>query len=161
METPRFDERQNLHWQYLIGLGSLMMLALIISLTTPDASAYNSFMLSVTTFVGLVAAVGFTSMHTVVTRETLTFGFPLWRTRLRVDEIEVVGIEGMRFWYGVGVNFTGELWVYTVHMGEGVRIKHRGRSYLIGSGDAEQLRHALLQLARERIERLTEEPAVL
>ena len=151
MEAPLFEERQTLYWPYMLAFAVLMAFALYCVKTNPNVRETDAVMVPLTAVIGLLAATGFSSMQTQVTRRHLSFGFPLWRKRIALTKIEVEGIEPLRLWYGIGVHWLGDKWVFNVHMGEGVKIRVNGQSYLIGSREPEQLRHTLLQLARDRV----------
>jgi hypothetical protein len=151
MDAPLFEERQTFYWPYMLVLAGLMAFALYCVKTNPNARATDEVMVPLTAAIGLLAATGFSSMQTKITRREMQFGFPMWRKRVPLTSLEVEGIEELKLWYGIGVHWLGDKWVFNVHMGEGVKIRVKGQSYLIGSRNPEQLRHTLLQLARERV----------
>jgi hypothetical protein len=151
MEVLLFEERQSLCWRYILPVLVLTAYISYFVTTNPQMHDADRLMVRIIALLGLVAAAGFSSMRTRVTREALHFGFPLWRKRAKLTALTVEGIEPMKLWYGIGVQWMGGMWIYTVHMGEGVKVRINGRPYLIGSRDPVQLQQVLLRLARDRV----------
>ena len=83
-------------------------------------------------------------MKVVITTTELRFGFPFWRVRLSLEELEVIGVEPIPLLAGVGIHFSRGKWVYNARLGEGIHLVVAGKKhYLIGSDNPQTLFNAL------------------
>jgi hypothetical protein len=96
--------------------------------------------------VGLLMAILYGGMRTVVTREDITirFGLPGFRVLyLRTGDIQKVELREfspLRDFGGYGIRFNGEMTAYYMQGSRGVKVTTRtGKRYLLGSDHPEQL----------------------
>jgi len=85
----------------------------------------------------------FRKLIVVITPTQLTFGFPIWKKRLRLDTIVVGGVVTIPFLAGFGIHFCGKRMYVNAKMGRGVELTAKDRRYVIGSDSPEKLDNAI------------------
>ena len=150
-QTPIYEERQSSVLFYAVVFGLILAFGVIgvymgarIGISRPGdvARILVAFVLS------LFVLWGFSRQTVTVTRTELRFGFPIWRKRIPISEVQVGEVVRIPFWYGIGIHFIGRAWVYNARLGRGLRITVGRKRYIIGSHNPERLQSALLQVAK-------------
>jgi len=149
METPIYSEKQAMKFRWpLAALGMAIMF--FGALQTWQREPFGAATMVLFAFVFGLVLWGFTVFSIVVTPTELRFGFPLFRKRFSLDEVEIGDVEKIALLAGIGIHFWNRKWVYNARLGQGVNVTHGRYHYLVGTGQPEQLQHALLQVVPRR-----------
>jgi ABC-type Fe3+-siderophore transport system permease subunit len=144
METPIHQERQSLsRVLFFLVIGIVGALILFSFLMVQGNRIFDSIL-----FVIMGIAIGLLLMSivmkVVVTSTELRFGFPFWRVRCPLKDIEVVAVEPIPILAGVGIHLARGRWVYNARQGDGVHLIIKGKKhYLVGSDNAQALFNVL------------------
>ncbi|MBU1706962.1 hypothetical protein KKB28_03495 [bacterium] len=144
METPIHQERQTLSRSLflfvIIIIAGLVFMSVVM---TKGERIFDTIFLAI---MGIAISLLLLSvvMKVVITSTELRFGFPFWRVRFPLEQIDVIGVEPIPLLAGVGIHFSRGRWVYNARQGEGVHLVVAGKKhYLIGSDNAQALFNAL------------------
>jgi hypothetical protein len=143
------------HWQFSrVAVVSFVALgAVVIAVLAPSgmrqALAHNPVIIVIVaaSLVPAVAAhVVMLSLRVNVSDQELSWHFGLGVWKKRVPRSDITGIQRTRlpWWYGIGIKYTPQGWVYLVAPGDGVEIALAdGKAVFIGTDDANGLIAAL------------------
>ena len=144
METPIHQERQPLSRALFLLVMVIIAGCILLSVVmTKGERIFDTIFLVI---MGIAISLLLMSMimKVVITSTELRFGFPFWRVRLPLNEVEIIGVEPIPLMAGVGIHFSRGRWVYNARLGEGVHLVSAGKKhYLIGSDNAQALFNAL------------------
>jgi hypothetical protein len=144
METPIHQESQSIaKWlRFLVVCIVVLLVVLAVWLPgkreiLPKIIAFASGLIVLLIFLAMV-------MKVVVTSSELRFGFPFWRVRFPLKDIEVLGVEPIPLMAGIGIHYYRGKWVYNARQGQGIHLVYRKeKHYLISSDNPEALFCAL------------------
>lgn len=74
-----------------------------------------------------------------ITPSQLIFGFPVWKVRLPLSNLEVTGVVMIPKIAGAGMHYWAGKAYYNAKMGHGVEVKSGGKTYVIGSDTPDML----------------------
>ncbi len=144
METPIHQERQPLSRALFLLVMVIIAGCILLSvMMTQGERIFDTIFLVI---MGIAISLLLMSMimKVVITSTELRFGFPFWRVRLPLNEVEIIGVEPIPLMAGVGIHFSRGRWVYNARLGEGVHLVVAGKKhYLIGSDNPQALFNAL------------------
>ncbi len=152
METPIHQERQTLSRTFFsfvifIIAGCVLLSVMMIK----GERIFDTIFLVIMGSAILILLLSMV-MRVVVTSTELRFGFPFWRVRLPLEEIEIIGVEPLPLMAGIGIHFSRGRWVYNARLGEGVHLVSAGKKhYLIGSDNPQALFNALKTATASRL----------
>jgi hypothetical protein len=143
METPVYEESQTMPTWFLLLIGLVLLAALASALLSAPEEQLG--LVLVVLFVLAVMLFLFYRMRVAVTTSELQFGFTIWRKRLPLQDIQVLGTEPIPWYAGLGIHFYGGKWIYSARFkGQGVHLVYQGKKdYLIGSNHPDALLSAL------------------
>ena len=145
METPIHQERQPLSRALFLLVMVIIAGCILLSvMMTQGERIFDTIFLVI---MGIAISLLLMSMimKVVITSTELRFGFPFWRVRLPLNEVEIIGVEPIPLMAGVGIHFSRGRWVYNARLGEGVHLVSAGKKhYLIGSDNPQALFNALI-----------------
>lgn len=145
METPIYTEKQAMSFRWPMALlGSAIMLFGAAQMWDQEPYGAAAMVLFAVAFAFVLW--GFTVFSVVVTPTELRFGFPIFRKRFPLGEVEIGDVERIGLMAGIGIHLWNRKWVYNARLGRGVNIRHGRFQYLVGSNEPEQLQNALLQV---------------
>lgn len=93
---------------------------------------------------------GLTQFSIEIFAGEIRFGFPLWRKRYLIRDIQVGDVEAIPFGAGIGIHFWRRRWVYNARFGRGLILKTGKSVYLLGSDHPERLQNVLLGIAARK-----------
>ncbi|MBU1936194.1 hypothetical protein KKG05_02265, partial [bacterium] len=112
METPIHQERQTLSRALFSFVMLIIAGCVVLSvLMTKGERIFDTIFLVI---MGIVISLLLMAMvmKVVVTSTELRFGFPFWRVRFPLEQIDVIGVEPIPLLAGVGIHFSRGRWVY-------------------------------------------------
>ena len=145
METPIYSEKQRLKYRLLLVIAGVSVLLFGVSQSYRE-EPIGALAMLLFAVVFVVILLGFTEFNTIITATELRFGFPLFRKRFQLSELNVGDIEKIAVLAGIGIHYWSGKWVYNARFGDGVNITHGRRRYLIGSNHPYELQHKLMEL---------------
>ncbi len=150
MESEIYSEKQAMKFRWpLAVLGAAIMI--VGAAGTWEKEPYGAATMIFFALVFALVIWGFTVFSIVVTPTELRFGFPLFRKRFALSELEIGDVEKIGLLAGIGIHFWNRKWVYNARLGRGVNLTHGRYHYLVGSEQPEQLQSALMQLIPRRM----------
>ena len=144
METPIHKESQTIPKWLLFLVVCVVVLLVVLAVWLPDEREMMSTIIAFAS--GFIVLLVFLAMvmKVVVTSNELRFGFPFWRVRFPLKDVEVLGVEPIPLLAGIGIHYHRGKWVYNARQGQGVHLVCRKeKHYLIGSDNPEVLYNAL------------------
>jgi hypothetical protein len=148
LETPIHTETQNAVFR--IPLIIIVAGILLFGAWQIRAQQWQSAMLAGMAIIAAGVIWGLTQFSVEISSSEIRFGFPLWRKKYRVGDLEVGAVEAIPFGAGIGIHFWRRKWVYNARFGRGVIVKTGKTTYLLGSNYPERLQNALLGVAKHR-----------
>ena len=149
METPLYSEKQAMRFRWpLAVLGVAIMLYGAMETWPTEPLGAMVMILLAAGFVFVFCA--FTVFTVVVTPTELRFGFPIFRKRFQLAEVEIGEVERIGVLAGIGIHFWNRKWVYNGRFGQGVNIRHGRYRYLVGTGRPAELQNVLMQSVPRR-----------
>ncbi len=144
METPIHQERQTLSRVFFLFVIFIIAGCVLLSVMMVKGERIFDTIFLVIMGIAILILLLSMVMRVVVTSTELRFGFPFWRVRLPLEEIEIIGVEPIPLMAGIGIHFSRGRWVYNARLGEGVHIVSAGKKHhLIGSDNPQALFNAL------------------
>lgn len=142
-DTPLFHEKQRFALLLVIAVG----VAFVLVILAMQIAQQKAELLPVLLAAALAGAAlwGFSSMTITVTMTDLVFGFPFYRKRIALNQVEVGEIERISFFYGIGIHYVRGWWIFNAKLGRGLRINVGKTRYLIGSDQPEKFQAVLLE----------------
>ncbi|MFH1010981.1 MAG: hypothetical protein V1784_07085 [bacterium] len=129
---------------WFVVLTGLVLIVAIISavLTAPEEEL--GLVLVVLLLLAVVFSLFF-RMRVRITTGELHFGFKIWRKRLPLQDIQVLGMESIPLLAGLGIHYYAGKWIYSARFkGQGVHLVYQGKKhYIIGSNHPDVLLSAL------------------
>lgn len=154
MDAPPLYEHRQVGWAMLgCSLVPLVFLFAILRTTDVVERPLPPGLLPPIFAVACLTVAGFSTLQVVVTRHhlRLRFGPGLYRRTVALDDIAAVEPARSRWYEGLGVHATWHGMLYNVASGAAVRVVlASGRSFRIGSDDADRLRSAIARARDER-----------
>ncbi len=139
---PRYEHRQGGGFTRISFIVALLALPLLYRL---DPKSGPALVIGLPILLLLFAA--FDGLTIRIDRDELVWrfghlGFP--RGRVRIADIERVGVTRTTFWEGWGIRWTRRGWLYNVSGFDAVQIERRGgRPFLLGTDEPRRLQAAL------------------
>jgi hypothetical protein len=131
----------------------LAMVAILIAVFAPSAT--QSAVLALPIVAVVVTASVLLAVHVVMLSLTVTvsdrelswyFGPGFWKKRIQRGDITRTRPIRLPWWYGIGIKYTPQAWIYLVSPGAGVEIALAdGKTVQIGTDDVDGLIAALKQ----------------
>jgi hypothetical protein len=143
METPIYQESQTMPTWFALLICLLGVAAILCVFLTASEKEFGFAVLALFLCFAILAL--FLQMKVVITTSDVSFGFAIWRKRVALRDIEILGIEPIPVLAGFGIHYYGGKWVYNASFkGQGVHLVYQGKKhYLIGSNHPEALLSAL------------------
>ncbi len=139
METTIYQESQTMPTWFALLICLLGVAGILCVFLTCSAEEFGFALLAL--FLCFIVLALFSRMKVVITTSELRFGFAIWRKRVALRDIRVLGIEPIPVLAGFGVHYYGGKWVYNARFkGQGVHLVCQGKKhYLIRSNNPEAL----------------------
>jgi hypothetical protein len=129
------------------------MAAILIAVFAPSATRSAVLALPIVAAVVTASVLLAVAVHLAMLSLTVTvsdgelswyFGPGFWKKRMRLADITRVRPVRLPWWYGIGIKYTPQAWIYLVTPGDGVEIAlANGKAVQIGTDDAKGLIAAL------------------
>jgi hypothetical protein len=129
------------------------MAAILIAVFAPSATRSAVLALPIVAAVVTASVLLAVAVHLAMLSLTVTvsdgelswyFGPGFWTKRIRLADITRVRPIRLPWWYGIGIKYTPQAWIYLVTPGDGVEIAlANGTAVQIGTDDAKGLIAAL------------------
>jgi hypothetical protein len=144
-----YKEKQDLVWWvkylFLIGIGGIL-LGLVLSPKDPETPFWLTPLLILIGLLLIFMYVNFRSLEVKVQGRSLEFGFGIFKKRFSLSDIISCEETTITFgeFLGIGIRrgFDGTI-CYNTRFGKGVRIKTKGKVYVLTSNNPQALCEAL------------------
>jgi hypothetical protein len=139
-ESVLYTEEQRFYpwviWMIVIACAA----AIFVPVSFGVPLGHSSIWISVLVYAVLIIVFWlFRKLMVVITPTQLIFGFPVWKKKLRLDNVLVGDVVTIPFMAGAGIHYWAGKMFVNARWGRGVEVTSNSKTYVIGSDSPDTL----------------------